>query len=157
MYESLIDLVNDIRPKKVRLLVNEKDLPFDIRYYIDTINIFYDLSRRYGSQKFATVEFHLELGMWYWNFYNYLGQKYIEYANYSTLKSYKKDKRVLWDEVKKALFDYWLEISTNKELEFYGNLGVLKVRVLLCGAMYDVNPKMQDFLNVISKKIAMEV
>lgn len=77
MYESLIDLVNDIRPNKVRLLVEEKDLPFDMKYWVETINLFYDLSRRYGTQKFASIEFHLELGMWYWNFYNYLGQKYL--------------------------------------------------------------------------------
>jgi hypothetical protein len=108
MYESLVDLVNHVKPTKVRLLVPPKDLPYDISYYVDTINLFYDLSRRYGTQKFSSTEFHLELGMWYWNFYNYLGQKYLTYANYDVLKGYKKDKKILWAEVKKSLFDYWL-------------------------------------------------
>lgn len=55
MYESLIDIVTDIKSKKVRLLTNEKELPYDIKYYVDTINLFYDLSRRYGTQKFSST------------------------------------------------------------------------------------------------------
>jgi hypothetical protein len=41
--------------------------------------MFYDLSSRYGNQNEKEIEFHLELGLWYWNHYNYPGTKYIEY------------------------------------------------------------------------------
>ena len=59
--------------------------------------------------------------------------------------------------MKKSLFDYYLEICTNKELEFYKKLDDLKIRILLCGAMYDVNPEMQKFLKRVSNKVEMEV
>ena len=77
MYQSLIDLVSEIKPKKVKLACKESDLPFDMRFFIETMNMFYELSGKYGTQKFNAVEFGLELGLWYWNYYNYLGQKYF--------------------------------------------------------------------------------
>ena len=116
MYESLRDMVSDIKPKKVALKVNIKEIPFDIRFYIDTIDIFYELSRSYGTNKYLSTEFHLQLGMWYWNSYNYQEYQCVAYSHINVLRQYKKKKEVLWEEVKKALFDYWLEISTNKEL-----------------------------------------
>jgi hypothetical protein len=107
-FESLIEPISDRRPNKVRVKVKIEELPSDLLFYVDTLNIFYDLSFRYGTQRFDKVEFHLELGLWYWNFYNYLGQAYLSYTHYSSLKEYKKDKKILWEEVKSALMDYFL-------------------------------------------------
>lgn len=70
-FDSLIEPLADRKPKTVRLRIKSEELPFDIKFYLDTLNLFYDLSFRYGTQKFISVEFHLELGLWYWNSYNY--------------------------------------------------------------------------------------
>ena len=86
MYESLRDMVSDIKPRKVTLKTNVKEIPQDIRFYIDTIELSYELSRKYGTNKYYSTEFHLELGLWYWNYYNYLGQKYLEYSHYNVLR-----------------------------------------------------------------------
>jgi len=59
--------------------VDLKDIPSDILFYIQTLNLFYELSSRYWTDKFESVEFHLELGMWYWNFFNYVGTDYVNY------------------------------------------------------------------------------
>lgn len=115
VFNSLSELLADAKPNKVRLRVNELDeLPSDIKLYVETLNLFYDLSFRYGTQKFSNVEFHLELGLWYWNFFNYLGQSYVSYTHYLTLKQYRKDKKILWQEVRGSLMDYYFEISSNK-------------------------------------------
>jgi hypothetical protein len=71
------------------------------------------------------------------------------------LKDYRKDKKILWEEVKKVLFDYWLEICTNKELEFFDRLPALKIRILLHGAMYELNPDMEKFLRRVGQSVGM--
>lgn len=52
MYESLVEMVKDSKVKKVSLKVRIEELPYDIRVYVDTINIFYDLSSRYAPANF---------------------------------------------------------------------------------------------------------
>ena len=59
MYDSLVDMVAEIKPKKVDIKVDKREIPFDICFYIETLDMFYDLSKRYGSQNFYTTEFHL--------------------------------------------------------------------------------------------------
>ena len=45
--------------KKSRLLSKPEEIPSDIRFYIDTLNICYDLCSRYGNEKKKEIEFHL--------------------------------------------------------------------------------------------------
>jgi hypothetical protein len=99
--------------KQSRLAVDQKEIPSDIRFYIDTLNLFYSLCARYGNERMEEVEFQIELGMWYWNYFNYLGIKYVEYAHLEKLKVHKKDREVLWSEVQRVLFQYFLELSAN--------------------------------------------
>ena len=103
----------------MKLKIVKEKIPSDIIFYIDTLNMFYKLCSLYGNEKMNEIEFHLELGMWYWNFYNYLGQDYLHYSNHERLKLYKKDKEILWKEVQQSLFNYWLEITSNSELTFF--------------------------------------
>lgn len=113
VFQSLEESIRDSQVKQSRLAVDQKELPSDIRFYIDTLNLFYSLCARYGNARMDEVEFHIELGMWYWNFYNYLGIKFVEYNHSEKLKAYKKDREVLWNEVQQALFQYFLELSAN--------------------------------------------
>lgn len=92
----------------------------------------------------------MELAMWYWNFFNYNGSNYIKYKHYEKLKVYRKDRNILWEEVQTALFDYWIELSSNNELTFYENLSILKIRILLCGALYKIYKELPPFLQKIS-------
>lgn len=109
-----------------------------MRFYIDTLNLFYSLCTRYGNEKQDDIEFHLELGMWYWNHYNYLGEKYIDYSHEQRLLAYRKDRETLWIDIQSVLFDYWLYLSSNLELSFFSELSLLKIRILICGARFKI-------------------
>jgi hypothetical protein len=104
--------------------------------------MFYDLSSRYGNQNEKEIEFHLELGLWYWNHFNYPGSKYISYHQDERLRLYKELKFKLWKDVKAVLFDYWLDISSNQELTFFDSLSDLKIRILICGARFNIYNKL---------------
>jgi glycosyltransferase involved in cell wall biosynthesis len=141
----------------VQVKAETMDIPSDIQFYIQTLNSFYELSSRYWTDKFDSVEFHLELGMWYWNFFNYVGTDYVDYYQKERLKAYKKDRPVLWEEVQHALFDYWCELSSNEELTFYENLSTLKIRILICGARFSIYNNLNKFLRYVSAKINMDI
>ena len=95
------------------MVVELGELPSDIRFYVDTINLIYELSLRYGTPWREEVVFHLELGLWYWNFFNYQGSKLIRYRNYQRLKQYKKDKLILWEEVRGMCLNCYLSLCSN--------------------------------------------
>lgn len=70
-------------------------------------------------------------------------------------KDYKKPTATLWEEVRRGLYEYVLDVGSNPELEFYSGLAELKVRVLLCGAMFQVNPELLQFLARVGQRIEM--
>jgi hypothetical protein len=46
--------------------------------------------------------------MWFWNYFNYNGEKYVEYEQKVRLDKYKENKGKLWEDVRTNLYDYWL-------------------------------------------------
>ena len=61
-----------MKPARVEIAPEHKgELPSDVTFYVDTINLINELALKYGTPERDEVVFHLELGLWYWNFFNY--------------------------------------------------------------------------------------
>ena len=96
-----------IQKKSSKVILQNRDLPFDLKFFTNTVDLFYEINSQLPVANSAEIEFYMESGIWFIQEANYSGTNFVKFNNEEKIKEQAKDHRRLWGKVRKCLSEYF--------------------------------------------------
>ena len=106
-------------------------MPFEIQFFMKTMNQIYEVNSQLPVANEKEIEFMMESGIWFIEEANYSGTQFVEFVNEKKIKQNAHNHKLLWQKIRQCLSDYYYNLKEEK-YNFYEKINELCFRVMIC-------------------------